>query len=245
MTQNTGDAGSAEQGDGRERALSMNQIVSYNMLRARRSEGWTQQDVADQLERYTGRGWSNASVSAAERAWQGGRSRRFDASEIVCLAKIFDKPVAYFFLPPDGDEGSKWAGMKEFSDNRPIVDPLDRHHDLHSLISTKDLVGLIDGTYSPEFRERLRRLTEQYVYGLSSEQRARRVELPLHDGSRDGEQFPSEEDSYAEWREKWHISDSVLKGLVKEHSHGIAAEITAILDQKGYLARPDEQAEER
>ncbi|MFF4166909.1 hypothetical protein [Streptomyces sp. NPDC001741] len=94
--------------------FSMNEIVSYNLMRARRRHGWTQQDVATLLERYTGRPWSNASVSAAERAWQGGRPRRFDANELVALTKIFDEPLTYFFLPPDEDKYSgKWVSMQQ------------------------------------------------------------------------------------------------------------------------------------
>lgn len=143
--------------------LSVNQIVSYNLFRARRSAGWTQQDVAELLERYTGRGWSNASVSAAERAWQGGRPRRFDASEIVALAKIFDQPISYFFLPRDGAGGSKWVGMREFPEGKPVVDPLDRQHDLMALIATADLLQMIGIPYSPDFTERLRKLLAQFM----------------------------------------------------------------------------------
>lgn len=80
---------------------SVNELVAYNMTRARRERGWTQQEVAERLQRYTGRQWSNASISAAERSWQGGRSRKFDANELVALSVIFDFPVAYFLLPPD------------------------------------------------------------------------------------------------------------------------------------------------
>ncbi|MEU9285999.1 hypothetical protein AB0D57_15045 [Streptomyces sp. NPDC048275] len=80
---------------------SVNEVVAYNMTRARKERGWTQQNVAERLQRYTGRQWSNASISAAERSWQGGRSRKFDANELVALSVIFDYPVAYFLLPPD------------------------------------------------------------------------------------------------------------------------------------------------
>jgi transcriptional regulator with XRE-family HTH domain len=80
---------------------SVNELVAYNMTRARKERGWTQQNVAERLQRYTGRQWSNASISAAERSWQGGRSRKFDANELVALSVIFDYPVAYFLLPPD------------------------------------------------------------------------------------------------------------------------------------------------
>ncbi|MEV5506279.1 helix-turn-helix domain-containing protein [Streptomyces orinoci] len=80
--------------------MSPNQLVSYNLLRARRARGWTQQQLGELLGRYTGRVWSNASVSAAERAWQGGRPRKFDADEIAAFCRIFDVPFSYFLMPP-------------------------------------------------------------------------------------------------------------------------------------------------
>lgn len=84
-------------------AWTVSQLVSYNLLRARRARGWTQQEFGDALGGYTGRAWSNASVSAAERAWQGGRPRKFDVDEIHAFCAIFDVPLAYFLLPPEGD----------------------------------------------------------------------------------------------------------------------------------------------
>lgn len=53
------------------------------------------------MERYTGRSWSKASVSAAERSWRGGRPRRFDMNELVALGVIFDVPLANFLMPPE------------------------------------------------------------------------------------------------------------------------------------------------
>ncbi|MFH8369155.1 helix-turn-helix domain-containing protein [Streptomyces sp. NPDC018031] len=84
-------------------AMTVNELVSYNLLRARRAQGWTQQQLGEALGRYTGRAWSNASVSAAERAWQGGRPRKFDAEEIALFSRIFDVPFSYFLMPPEED----------------------------------------------------------------------------------------------------------------------------------------------
>jgi len=84
-----------------EESPTVNQLVAYNMTRARRLRDWTQQEVAERLAKYTGRPWSKASISAAERSWQGGRPRKFDANELVALAVIFEMPVSYFLLPPD------------------------------------------------------------------------------------------------------------------------------------------------
>jgi hypothetical protein len=47
-------------------------------------------------------GWSVASVSAAERSWDGRRVRKYDADEVVRLAAALGVPViAMFLAPPD------------------------------------------------------------------------------------------------------------------------------------------------
>lgn len=99
-----------------QEAPTINQLVAYNMTRARRSRGWTQQEVAERLEKYTGRPWSKASISAAERAWQGGRPRKFDANELVALSVIFETPVAYFLLPMQ--EGNRAVVMAQPEDQK-------------------------------------------------------------------------------------------------------------------------------
>jgi hypothetical protein len=139
-----------------EKVLSANQLVAFNMWRARRTSGWSQQEVAELLEKYTGRSWSNASVSAAERSWQGGRPRKFDANEILALTKIFDEPMVYFFLPP---EDARWnrdnVGMREFPDELPNKNPEDKDHDLMSLIPVADYIqslGMYQLTPAMEFR---------------------------------------------------------------------------------------------
>ncbi|AVH57859.1 MULTISPECIES: hypothetical protein [Streptomyces] len=151
-----------------EKVLSANQVVAFNMWRARRSSGWSQQEVAELLEKYTGRSWSNASVSAAERSWQGGRPRKFDANEILALTKIFDEPMVYFFLPP---EDARWnrgnVGMREFPDELPNKDPEDKDSDLMGLIPVADYIqslGMWQLTPAMEFR--INELTLRHL-GLS------------------------------------------------------------------------------
>lgn len=148
------------------KVLSINQLVSYNMWRARRASNWSQQEVAELLEKYTGRTWSNASVSAAERAWQGGRPRRFDASEIVALSKIFDEPMIYFFMPDEaGNYYANHVGMTEYPDGAPNMDPEDPGHDLMSLIPIDDYVHWI-GLYQlePVLVFRMQQLVSHFVH---------------------------------------------------------------------------------
>lgn len=80
--------------------LTANQVVSYNLAQARELKGWTQEEAAEALAPHLGRRWSRASFSAAERSVDGDRIRMFDADEIVALARTFDLPVSWFFMPP-------------------------------------------------------------------------------------------------------------------------------------------------
>lgn len=142
--------------------LSVNQIVSYNLMRARKSHAMSQQDVADVLEVYTGRNWSNASVSAAERAWRpGGRPRRFDASEILAMSQMFDEPIGYFFLPPEGSYFSDCVGTKEFADG---IRRRGNLGDASASVLTSRLLEAI-GMHRPttQFVDRMQTLTLQFL----------------------------------------------------------------------------------
>ena len=84
----------------RYRGMDPNQVVAYNLARARQLRSWTQDEAAAALEPYLGVRWSNASWSQAERSVGGKFVRRFDAEEIVAFARAFELPVTWFFLPP-------------------------------------------------------------------------------------------------------------------------------------------------
>ncbi|HEX2699216.1 MAG TPA: helix-turn-helix transcriptional regulator [Acidimicrobiales bacterium] len=85
--------------------LTPNQVVGYNLARARQLKGWTQDQAAEALEPYLGVRWSKASFSQAERSVAGGFVRNFTADEIVAFARAFELPVTWFFMPPPA-----WAG---------------------------------------------------------------------------------------------------------------------------------------
>lgn len=80
--------------------LTPNQIVAYNLARAREWKGWTQEQAAEALEPYLGKRWSTASFSQAERSIAGKVNRNFDADELVAFARAFDVPIGWFFMPP-------------------------------------------------------------------------------------------------------------------------------------------------
>lgn len=85
------------------REVTVNQIVAWNMAYYRRAARLTQ----EQLGRALG-GWSVAAVSAAERSWDGPRTREFDAAEILAIARAIGVPHLALLLPPD-DEPPGWA----------------------------------------------------------------------------------------------------------------------------------------
>lgn len=79
---------------------SPNQVVAYNLARAREAKGWSQEEAGRRLEPYLGVPWSKATFSQAERSIDPGRSRGFTADELVAFSRCFDLPVTWFFLPP-------------------------------------------------------------------------------------------------------------------------------------------------
>jgi len=91
--------------DASERRFTPNQVVAYNLRRARELReptGFTQDQAAEHLEKFLGERWSTAVFSAAERSVTGKRVRVFDADTIHALARAFEVPIGFFFLPPDG-----------------------------------------------------------------------------------------------------------------------------------------------
>ncbi len=89
--------------DGRRWTAS--QVVAHNLTRARELRGLTQTEVAERLSRFSGSNWSQATVAQAEGSVSGQRIRQFTANELVALARTFDLPLVFFFLPPDDGSG--------------------------------------------------------------------------------------------------------------------------------------------
>lgn len=80
------------------RHVTINQIVGRNVTRWRTALGITQEELGRRMG-----GWSNATVSAAERSWDGKRVRQFDADDLVNLCGALEVPLAALFLPPEDD----------------------------------------------------------------------------------------------------------------------------------------------
>ena len=108
---------------GMRRTMTPNQIVAFNVAKARALRGWTQEQAAEELAPYLGAKLSGQSFSALERsAWTVNRIKQFSADDLLALSRGFDLPIGYFFTPPapDFDAGlhAPDAGMKGLD---PIV----------------------------------------------------------------------------------------------------------------------------
>jgi transcriptional regulator with XRE-family HTH domain len=83
------------------RTMTPNQVVAYNLAKARALRGWTQEEAAEHLAPYWGARLSAASFSALERsAWSLERIKQFSADELLALSRCFQVPIGYFFTPP-------------------------------------------------------------------------------------------------------------------------------------------------
>ena len=80
-------------------------MVAHNLTRARQLRGLTQSEIAERLSTFTGTPWSAVTVAQAEGSVTGQRVRQFTANELVALARTFDLPVLYFFMPPEDRSG--------------------------------------------------------------------------------------------------------------------------------------------
>lgn len=83
--------------------LTPNQVVAYNLPRARLVRGWTQEQAAEALAPYLGTRWSVANFSAIERSVDGNRIRQFTADDLLALSRGFDLPIGFFLTPPVED----------------------------------------------------------------------------------------------------------------------------------------------
>lgn len=106
--------------------VTANQVVAYNLRRARDLRGWKQEDAAMRLAPYGvgGEEWSKAVWSAAERTFDGERIRHFDADDLIAFARAFDLPIYWFFLPPEQDaSGNPWPRVAPTQSKAPPLTP--------------------------------------------------------------------------------------------------------------------------
>jgi transcriptional regulator with XRE-family HTH domain len=104
--------------------MTANELVAYNLRRARELRGLTQEQAAERLEPYLGHRWSKATFSSAETAMPG-RVRQFDADELLAFAAAFDLPLIWFFIPPTYTQAETFQA-RDGSTGITFVDVLDR-----------------------------------------------------------------------------------------------------------------------
>jgi transcriptional regulator with XRE-family HTH domain len=97
------------------RRVTANMLVSYNLAHFRKAAGLTQKQLGAALG-----GWSEASVSVAERGWDGRRIRKFDADEITRIAVVLGIPAFALLLPPE-DAGTAVDYLFDVGADRLIV----------------------------------------------------------------------------------------------------------------------------
>jgi len=103
--------------------LTPNQIVAWNLARARAMRGWTQEHAAEQLAPYVGERWSKATYSAAERSVDGVRVRQFTADDLHAFSRAFELPITLFLTPPQwAPDAIGHAGGGETSSRADYLD---------------------------------------------------------------------------------------------------------------------------
>lgn len=152
--------------------MSMNQLVAYNLERARRERGMSQEELGAQLFIRTRTKWSKATVSAAVRsAHSTERIRKFDANEIAAFALIFELPIAYFFTPPeDGELPGAWCCTDR-------QDALLLGHD-SPRVTTPKLADVLSTPRPTNYEPRMTRLMDRLQVNWTPAQRSNRVPIP-------------------------------------------------------------------
>jgi hypothetical protein len=103
--------------------LTPNQVVAYNLPRARMVRGWTQEQAAEALAPYLGTKWSVANFSAIERSVDGGRIRQFTADDLFAFSRAFRLPIGFFLTPPVDDP--RTYGIATPDADRDGLDPME------------------------------------------------------------------------------------------------------------------------
>ena len=103
--------------------LTPNQVVAYNLPRARLVRGWTQEQAADALTPFLGTKWSVANFSAIERSVDGGRIRQFTADDLFAFSRAFRLPIGFFLTPPGDDARTYGIGTPD--SGRDGLDPME------------------------------------------------------------------------------------------------------------------------
>ena len=117
------------------RLWTVNQIIAFNVGKARMMRGWTQEQAVQALAPYLGTLMSTASFSAIERSIDAGRVREFNGDELLAFARGFRVPITWFFTPPPAWEG---FGVSTPDAGEDGLDPLVM---LHAVLGTPETLA--------------------------------------------------------------------------------------------------------
>ena len=159
--------------------IDTNRVVSYNLRLAREMQDLTQEQFATRLEDITGHRPTQASISALERAWEGGRRREFDAQELVEFAVALRVPIVWFFLPPPDDRreikntGRVLLGLVELlvgrAEHHPRIEERLREVGLSDYTEQEEISRMLTGQPDRITPQAIRELRERMLTQLLNE----------------------------------------------------------------------------
>ncbi len=192
--------------------IDLNQVVAYNVREARLLRGWTQEELAAQLERFLGQRLTQAGISSIERAWDGDRRREFDAHELLIFAMVFNLPVLYFLLPPPGDRRRMQGTSAQV--NELYMWLLGREGQVEPVYERLRQLGITDPTAAEETVEKITGITSparRWSY------RDRRKELLLAILAEHADNFDRNIEELG--RIVDHLRQVGIRGFIAEHTH--------------------------
>lgn len=219
--------------------VDVNQVVAYNVRAARELRGWTQEELAERLERYLGQRMTQAGVSSIERAWDGDRRREFDAHELLIFAMVFDLPMIWFLLPPPGDRRLMRATTRPVAELYMYL--MGRPGQLEAVYARLREFGVNDPDAAEEVVEKItgaRASSREWSY------KERRKELLLALLDQHADSLDTAVDELGRWVD--HLRQVGIRGFVAEHTDDADFAMDPMVRQtKVDLARrrkPDEAA---
>jgi transcriptional regulator with XRE-family HTH domain len=192
--------------------IDLNQVVAYNVREARLLRGWTQEELAAQLERFLGQRLTQAGISSIERAWDGDRRREFDAHELLIFAMVFNLPIIYFLLPPPGDRRRMQGTSAQV--NELYMWLLGREGQVEPVYERLRQLGITDPTAAEETVEKITGITSparRWSY------RDRRKELLLAILAEHADNFDKNIEELG--RIVDHLRQVGIRGFIAEHTH--------------------------
>jgi len=102
--------------------MTLDEVISYNLRRARELRGWTQGEAAERISAHLPRGWSPQVYGDAERAFRNPkRVKVFTGEEMLALSLAFGLHLIWFYLPPEMSSRVAARGSAESISGEDLV----------------------------------------------------------------------------------------------------------------------------